>query len=451
MKPGNILVARDGKVKLTDFDLVRAGDTTGGTRTGTTLGTFVYAPPEALEDGRDVNDEGDVYGLAMTAVFACYGKVLPAITFRDPGRIIDALKVPTGMKVVLKRGTAWERHGRYATIPVFCEELARSLVQEPQPDKPSWAEVPVLESEGWSVRYPDGKAWWLDAGPIRLEGLDAVYRLEKGCWIEEQGALDLLSGSFPRPRWASDWGLDEYGIYADFAIKGIRQRMRWIPPGRFLMGSPEDEPERLDRELQHEVILTRGYWLAETACTQAIWEAVTGKNPSGFKGRERPVESVSWKDVDAFIKQLNGLNRELTLRLPTEAEWEYACRAGTKTPFWFGENITPDLVNYRGDRPYYRGKIGGYRGETVEVKALPANGWGLYQMHGNVWEWCADWYGTYADIATVNPAGPREGENRVLRGGSWIILGRYVRSAYRNWNVPSYRNRYYGFRLARGQ
>ena len=121
-----------------------------------------------------------------------------------------------------------------------------------------------------------------------------------------------------------------------------------------------------------------------------------GENPSHFKGEDLPVESVSWDDVQTFLNALNGLRPELKLELPSEAQWEYACRAGTQTPFWFGDTITTDQANYNGNYPYGDEPKGENRRKTVAVKALPANGWGLYQMHGNVWEWCADRYGSYA-------------------------------------------------------
>ncbi|WP_236848699.1 formylglycine-generating enzyme family protein [Candidatus Thiodictyon syntrophicum] len=146
------------------------------------------------------------------------------------------------------------------------------------------------------------------------------------------------------------------------------------------MGSPAAEPERLDNEKQHQVLLTQGLWLADTACTQALWEAVMGENPSGFKGAERPVEQVDWEQVQAFIGRLNAAVPGLELRLPTEAEWEYGCRAGTNTPFSFGQTITTEQVNYDGNNPYAGGEKGPWRQETVAVKALPCNAWGLYQI-----------------------------------------------------------------------
>ena len=183
------------------------------------------------------------------------------------------------------------------------------------------------------------------------------------------------------------------------------------------MGSPEDEPERWDDETQHQVLLTRGFWLAETACTQALWQAVMGNNPSEFQSNDRPVEQVSWEDVQRFLVQFNRIVSGGGFRLPTEAEWEYACRAGTTTAFWFGAQITPEQVNYHGNYPYAGGERGVYRREPVAVKALPCNDWGLYQMHGNVWEWCQDWSGTYSTETVIDPAGPARIANRVLRGG----------------------------------
>ena len=261
---------------------------------------------------------------------------------------------------------------------------------------------------------------------------------------------------FPDPfpaRWASDWGEDRVGLWMGLTFRGVRQAFRWILPGSFSMGSEsEKEPERGSDELQHEVTLTQGFWLADTACTQALWQAVMGENPSMFKDDPRnPVEQVSWEDAQRFVAELNGRVAGLLARLPTEADWEYACRAGTTTPFSFGENITPEQVNYNGEYPYPGGKEGLYRERTVPVGSLPPNPWGLYEMHGNVLEWCEDWYGDYPSGPQVDPRGPATGALRVLRGGSWYGDGRLCRSAYRGGDVPGSRSHIFGFRLALGQ
>jgi formylglycine-generating enzyme required for sulfatase activity len=279
---------------------------------------------------------------------------------------------------------------------------------------------------------------------------NAVPMPPKGGMIISTDQEEVLVGMLERPEWASEMGCDQYGLYLAFMVAGVMQRMRWIPPGTFAMGSPEDERDRFENERQHQVTLTPGFWLADTACTQALWQAVTGEVPSHFKGHERPVENVSWEGCWEFIDKINDESAGLELRLPSEAEWEYACRAGKATPFSFGQNITPDEVNYDGNRPYADGKKGQDRSETIEVESLPCNPWGLYEMHGNVWEWCSDWYVDYPDGDATDPVGPEAGENRVLRGGSWASHGRNVRSAYRYYVHPGYRNDTFGFRLARG-
>ena len=251
--------------------------------------------------------------------------------------------------------------------------------------------------------------------------------------------------------WASDWGEDPHGVYFGITYKGARLGFRWIPAGTFLMGSPEDEPERADWEILHQVTLTQGFWMGETTCTQQFWERIMGSNPSSFEGEQRPVERVSWNDAVGFINKVNGMKPELALRLPTEAEWEYACRAGTQTPFWFGDQITTDQANYNGNYPYNKGERGEYRRETMPVKSFSPNSWGLYQMHGNVREWCQDWFGTYSKQPVQDPQGPDTGQDRVLRGGSWLVSGRSVRSACRYYWGPSGRANIVGFRLARGQ
>ena len=148
---------------------------------------------------------------------------------------------------------------------------------------------------------------------------------------------------FP-PLDAVAWGFDFYGLWKTLEVAGVHQTMRWIPPGDFKMGSPKDELGRDDDELLHSVKLTMGFWLADTACTQQLWQSVTGNNPSDFKGEFRPVENISWNEATEFLQSVSS--EQSTLVLPTEAQWEYACRANTDTPFNCGKNIDPTMVNY---------------------------------------------------------------------------------------------------------
>lgn len=265
------------------------------------------------------------------------------------------------------------------------------------------------------------------------------------------GSTAALKTILPsKPAWASASGTDQYGIYADLECKGVVQRFRFIEAGTFWMGSPEDEGGRSDDETLHQVILSKAFWLADTACTQALWQTVMGNNPAYFKGDQNPVEQVSWEDAQSFIQKLKQQIAGLSLRLPTEAEWEYACRAGARTPFSFGANISPEQANYDGNYPYANAAKGLYRQKTVAVKSLPVNPWGLYEMHGNIWEWCADGYAEYPSQASTDPSGAPASAYRVLRGGSWDAFGRYLRSASRNLYAPDYRSYRIGFRLALG-
>ena len=271
---------------------------------------------------------------------------------------------------------------------------------------------------------------------------------------DSRARLVPLPPVFPFP-WAVAYGEDHCGLWQAFEVAGVRQVLRFIPPGRFQMGSPETEAGRWDGERQHSVTLTRGFWLGETACTQALWRAVLGDNPSDFKGNEEaPVEQVSWDDVtERFLPALNGAVAGLEAVLPHEAQWEYACRAGSEAAFWFGSQINTAQVNFNGNEPMLGGHKSPFRKRTVGAKALPANDWGLFQMHGNVLEWCADESGLYPEGETIDPIGrtlSSGSAQRVLRGGSWIDGARYCRSANRIASDPANRYHLIGFRLARG-
>lgn len=216
-----------------------------------------------------------------------------------------------------------------------------------------------------------------------------------------------------------------------------------VPPGVFLMGSPDsDEDAREDERPQHLVTISQPLYLGRYPVTQAQWQAVMGKNPSAFQGENRPVERVTWEDAQAFIRKLNAQEGHVRYRLPSEAEWEYACRAGSRTRYCSGDDA--GLL-----KPYawYWGNSGG---KTHPVGQKQANAWGLYDMHGNVWEWVQDRYGEYPAGAVLDPEGPSSGTNCVLRGGGCCNYASRCRAAYRDFNTPGGRYSNVGFRLALG-
>ncbi len=220
--------------------------------------------------------------------------------------------------------------------------------------------------------------------------------------------------------------------------KGVSMKLVLIPAGEFMMGGDE-KPEQVaqkcngmgataewfqDEQPQHRVKITKPFYMGVYLVTQAQYEAVMGVNPSHFEGDLNPVECVSWNDAVEFCKKLSAKTRQ-TVQLPTEAEWEYACRAGTTTSFNTGETISTDQANYDGNFTYGAGRKGERRENTVVVGNFAPNAFGLYDMHGNVWEWCQDWYDGnaqyYKNSPTDDPPGPEKGVTRVLRGGSWGV------------------------------
>lgn len=283
--------------------------------------------------------------------------------------------------------------------------------------------------------------------------------------------------------WASSWGEDRFSLWMNLTYQDATLTFRWILPGKFMMGSPKEYADRYNDEGHHEVSIQEGFWLSDTPVTQAFWQSVNGDNPSQFEGGELPVETVSWDETQAFIEKLNQLHPDLMTRLPWEAEWEYACRAGTATAFSFGDEIDASRANYRG--VWAVKDVDSYKNDkewgsdalkkTSLIKNYSANPWGLYDMHGNVWEWCQDeWQehlGTDPIVFNTSLVGDEkesqtstvkqnseeadeeadeEQGRRVLRGGSWNFDGRYCRSAFRHRRAPDERFDYVGFRLALG-
>jgi uncharacterized protein (TIGR02996 family) len=320
-----------------------------------------------------------------------------------------------------------------------------------------------------------------DQAVVALAASDLFSRLQRldlrNNPIEGWGLRTLLQNADPsRLRWLalSDTYRDERGMQA---LVAWRERARageapaqiWnslgmafvrVPAGTFHMGSPRSESSRYDDEDPcHPVTLTRPFYLGAFAVTQRQFGTVMGANPSLFGtdnqgGPNHPVETVSWEEAEEFCRLLGEVPEEKarghSYRLPTEAEWEHACRAGTTTPFFFGSELTSHEANFDGNYPYGTTTHGPYLEHTAPGGSYRPNAFGLYDMHGNVWEWCSDWYAEKAfepGEARTDPTGPREGHLRVLRGGSWFNNAGSCRAAYRYYGGPAGASSHFGFRV----
>lgn len=230
------------------------------------------------------------------------------------------------------------------------------------------------------------------------------------------------------------------GAAVSVTLDGRRWTVRWVPAGRFLMGSPLDEPNRDKDEVQHEVVFSRGFFMAETECTQMQWQAIITNKPNHGKFPNHPVNQVQWREAQDYCRRLTQTHRAQKLipegwewDLPTEAQWEYACRAGTTGPF-------------AGDLAEMAWIESNSEGKAHAVKTRKPNAWGLHDLHGNVWEWCRDWYGDYPTHSVEDPTGPSAGTFRCYRGGSRIYGPRRARSAIRGAMSPEMKGDYLGFR-----
>ena len=377
---------------------------------------------------------------------------------------LDALTPPLAGHVRSLVGRVFEVLG---TAPAGGGAPEPGAVPPPRRHRPT-ATAPRREAPQW--HYADGDR---TAGPVPLDELTAritteteVWRPGMDTWLPA-GQVPELSGCVHPPEQKADPAPSPPKRDSDPAPGEERSfagiEFCWCPPGKFMMGSPRTEPGRESREgPQHLVTFARGFWMGKYPVTQAEWKRVMGSNPSKFTGDDRlPVEMVSWDDCQEYLARLNLLG-EGVCSLPSEAAWEYACRAGTITPFHFGETISTDQANYNGNDTYGPGKKGLYREKTTPAGSFPANPWGLHDMHGNVWEWCQDWFhdsyqgapadGTAWDTPQMEAGwfGPKQKyPSRVLRGGSWYLRPGLCRAAFRFNFIPDIRIAFIGFRLLR--
>jgi len=283
----------------------------------------------------------------------------------------------------------------------------------------------------------------------KLEALNARTRAEIADEIRQRPPATGTDGSAPPPIQSmairpAAMAPPPQTIHA-ILTPGQELQLQLIPAGTFMMGSPDSEPERKDDERRHRVTISKPFYLGATLVTAAEYLVVTGGLAAHGGEGDRPAE-VTWPDAVRFCTALSK-NTGRTFRLPTEAEWEYACRAGTTTPFNTGTQITTEQANFDGKFVYPGGKPGTYRQRPTPVRSFPPNGWGLYDMHGNAYQWCSDWYGPYPSGDVTDPQGPAHGGNRVIRGGRYGSGPRYIRSAARYSYTPNNSSVVFGFRV----
>ena len=452
VKPANIMLrSGDNSPILIDFGLSKQYDSKGHQTSTTPVGiSHGYAPLEQYNDGgvREFSPSTDVYSLAATLYFLLSGVIPPPATTLIEDSLTFPPSIPQSLVGPLSKAMSTARKNRYPSVMQFLSALKytsegeETVMAEPIKPRPSPAPAsspaPVTQSfrKGLSAFM---RLWKLVAvvAALALSTL-VVWNMWRGCSHEPNKPVETPSGEK-----ADSWPLSsESDVIIPITVEGVTFKMIKVQGGTFTMGAtPEQGGDADDDEKPaHEVTLS-SYYIGQTEVTQELWTAVMGSNPSWFKGEgaNLPVEQVSWNDCQAFIGKLNAITGR-RFRLPTEAEWEYAARGGNRSrgyKYSGGDDI--------GSVAWYGGNSGG---KTHAVATKSANELGIYDMSGNVCEWCHDWYGDYSSSAQTNPTGATSGSNRVLRGSSWGFNAEYCRSSCRNSCGASYSHNDRGLRLA---
>ena len=357
---------------------------------------------------QESNPEQGIYPVVLTVNLFCQGRSIRLI--------------PPKITLILSPKIAGEIFSRTPQIPMT------GMVT---PLDNGWALTKLrLQSGDWQFDLSAEIERLEEEERQRIEGIQKQQEKERREKEEEQ------------ERERRSWIEANAGDRKTLNIKGVEYAFHWCPPGEFMMGSAVKSGfwgwlgGGFSDETEHNVCLTKGFWMLETPVTQAMWENVMENNPSKFEGANHPVEEVSWTEANEFCKKLNQLATTGTFSLPTEAQWEYACRAGTTGEYGGTGNLD--------EMGWCRENSGS---KTHEVKTKRPNAWGLYDMHGNVLEWCLDWYGDYPTVSVTDPTGPNTDSNRVIRGGCCFSDAGDCRSAKRNYFSPEDRSRGLGFRL----
>ncbi len=467
LKPANVLVcSTTGAFRITDLGIgavaqeANDGLTRGGRRPTSIHGahTPIYSSPEQRKVGHTLDPRDDVHALGVIGYQMLTGK-LDASPGTNAGKVLRKAGAPDELAEQLVNSASDDVDDR----PKSGRELRDALKAMENPAKL----VSVPPPAGFAPRPP---ATYPTRGEVGVAGVSpSVAEADKPTptspLVGEVGTRSVPGGGAVVPLVPLIGAEPKLVVPAAKPVRkagdpyslelpgGVKMAFAWCPPGTFQMGSPSTEKDRSSDEQQHEVRLTKGFYAGVHPVTQAEWKAVMNTDPSSFKGANLPVEQVSWDDAQAFCKKILELTGQ-AVRLPTEAEWEYACRGGTTTPFYWGTELNGTQANIDGNHPYGTTTKGPYLQKTSPVgsyaKKFP-HPWGLADVIGNVWEWCEDWYdaGFYARSPKDDPiCTDSEQKYRMLRGGGWHYRrANFCRAAYRIRIEPTLRNGSIGFRL----
>ncbi len=492
VKPQNLMLTPQGQVKILDFGLARVaseGSKLGGlTQEGVFMGTPEYVSPEQAVNARTADIRADVYSLGCTLYALLAGRppfrgetvmatVLAQIEKEPPPLTRLRAEVPAELWSVVAKMLAKDPAARYQTPGEAARALA-PFTRSAAAGRGTQTQAKAEPSETQAAAF-EGLAGGDVVPPRPRRKRRAARAGKKNVWMIAGGAggagalllAVVLALVFRKTDGADTGKVPRTAKGADVAAadrivtNSLGMKLAFIPNGTFLMGSPADEEDREPDEQRHEVEITRPFYLGVHEVAQDEYEKVMGTNPSAFSpaGKQKakvagmdtrrfPVEEVSWSDAVEFCRKLSELPEEKragrVYRLPTEAEWEYACRAGTTTAFAYGSSLAPTQANFDGTLPSGGAAKGPYRERPTDVASHEPNAFGLYNMHGNVWEWCLDPYGDYAPGPQKDPEGPPNGDRRVMRGGSWHCAGKRCRAAVREHDARDSRYENVGFRVA---
>ena len=482
VKPANLIADSQGLLKIVDMGLakIQAGENEDKISMLTTntaiMGSADFMSPEQTVSTKNVDNRTDIYSLGASFYFLLTAKVMypqkatfsKLISHRQaPISSLKFMRPDVSQKLddIYTKMVAKKVGDRYQSMKELILDLealekesgTQDLLKQGAALNPFQVNgINFLDLDDNSIKpkktsgiFANKKIAMFCAGLFVAVGLlFAMLFITKNTLVKNDlNNTDDVQEAFLEPPFDNNQAQEEQqslaktlGLAVETTVdlgRGVNLAMILIPQGKFIMGSPLSEPGHKDDELQHQVVFSRPYFIGKYEVTQEQWEAVMGDNPSQTKGAKLPVTNISWNDCQNFISKLNA-KTESNYRLPTEAEWEFACRSGAKSAYSVGDKITKNDANYENVKAGVK-PVGSYK----------PNPFGLYDMHGNVWEFCSDWYGAYAAGKSIDPMGVNNGRDHVLRGGSFFVDGLLLRSSTRDLVAPDFHNVVIGLRLAK--